>query len=438
MRGNKRMTMLAIVVLLAAGQSLAGGFNIYEAGAKATALGGAFTATADDGSAIFYNAAGLAFLEGSAIDLNLMPIVPGAEFTGARRPDGGHSTGETVDQTFPIPGLYYYQNTGDLAWGIGVYAPFGLGVEWADPESWVGRALSYDVDLATVYISPSIAWKVSESVAMSMGVDIAHTAITLNRYKVLPGNDMNGINAIDITIEGDSEFNFSPALGTLIKATDKLSFGAMYHHSKKMAIKEGTMTLTNIAEPGLAPSIDGLIASLGGPTHSGTTQLKLPHMLAIGAAYQFNDKLRGEIDMVHFGWSNFDELSLDFGNELLNETIIEAYEDVWQYRVGLTYELSKTLTGLAGYVKDETPQPVESMSPLLPDSSRNDWSFGLAWKASDKMTLTGTYMAVLFDERTNIIDGVQQAFDDEDLETNPGGSYDSVANIFGIGISYKF
>ena len=438
MQGTKRTTMLAIVVLLTAGQALAGGFNIYEAGAKATALGGAFTATADDGSAIFYNPAGLAFLEGSGFDLNLMPILPGAKFTGAQRPDGGHSTGKTVDQTFPIPGLYYYQNRGDLALGIGVYAPFGLGVEWDDPENWIGRALSYNVDLATVYVSPTIAWKINDQASLSMGVDIAHTSITLNKYKLLPGNAMDGINAIDITIEGDSEFNFTPSFGAMIKATDKWTFGAMYHHSKKMAIKEGTLTLTNTADPGLAPSVDGLIASLGGATHTGSTMLKLPHMLSLGTAYQFSERLRGEFDMVHFGWSTFSELALDFGNPLLNQTIEEAYKDVWQYRVGVTYQISPALTGLAGYVRDETPQPVESMSPLLPDSSRNDWSFGLAWQASEKLTFTGTFMAVLFEERTNIVDGEQQVFGPEDLETNPGGTYDSFANIFGIGVGYKF
>ena len=51
----------ALAVLLIAGSAWAGGFNIYEMGARATALGGAFTATADDASALFYNPAGLAF-----------------------------------------------------------------------------------------------------------------------------------------------------------------------------------------------------------------------------------------------------------------------------------------------------------------------------------------------------------------------------------------
>ena len=65
MRNRLLCSLTASALALAvAGGAFASGFNIYEAGTRATALGGAFTAWADDGSALFYNAAGLSFLEG--------------------------------------------------------------------------------------------------------------------------------------------------------------------------------------------------------------------------------------------------------------------------------------------------------------------------------------------------------------------------------------
>ncbi len=447
MEGIKRLLLLAgVLCLLGAGAAQGAGFNIYEAGARATALGGAFTATADDGSAIFYNPAGLAFLEGSALDLNLMPIIPAAEFTGAMPTDGSDpAQGKTADQTFPIPGAYYYQNLGDLTWGIGLYAPFGLGVKWDDPDNWVGRAVSYNVDLATVYVTPAVAWKVDEDVALSFGVDIAHTAIELNRRML---TDFGGNNAsydvVDVTIEGHSDFNFTPSAGALIKASDKLSFGVMYHGKKSMQIPEGTLTLENIAPAALEANVDALIAGLGGDEHTGSTELRLPHMLSLGASYSFTDQLRLEFNAVHFGWGHFDELALDFGNELLNETIPEAYEDVWQLRIGAEYKVNEDLLLMGGYVRDKSPQPVESMSPLLPDSNRDDFSFGVQYAVNDRITVTGCYMGVNFEERTNVVDGRQQVFPHEMEEyglgpyPNPAGSYDSYADIFGVGISYHF
>ncbi len=448
MEGTKRLLLFAgLICLLGTGAAFGGGFNIYEAGARATALGGAFTATADDASAIFYNPAGLAFLEGTGLDLNLMPIIPSAEFTGATPPDGGdHATGKTVDQSFPIPGIYFYKNTGELTYGLGLYAPFGLGVEWTDPDSWIGRQVSYDVDLATVYITPAIAWKVTEDVSLSFGVDIAHTTLELNRrmFSSALGNVIE-FDAVDVMIEGTSDFNFTPSAGAMIKASDKLTFGLMYHHQKTMQVEDGTLELTNIAPAAFAGNVDALITGLGGDTHSGSTELKLPHMLSLGAAYQLTEKARVEFDAVHFGWSHFDELSLDFGNEMLNSTIPEAYEDVWQLRFGAEYTVNDKMSVMGGYVRDKSPQPVESMSPLLPDASRDDFSFGIQYQLSDKLILTATYMGVNFEERTNVgADGRQIVFAEEEEEhgtgpyPNPAGTYDSYADIFGVGISYRF
>ena len=61
MRLLTRLSLLIPATILAVGGVAFGsGFSIFEQGAKATAMGGAFVATADDPSAIFYNVAGIA------------------------------------------------------------------------------------------------------------------------------------------------------------------------------------------------------------------------------------------------------------------------------------------------------------------------------------------------------------------------------------------
>ena len=66
MRGWK-MVSVVLVLLFTASTSFAAGFRIPEAGAKAMGMGFAFTAQADDPSAIYFNPAGLTQLKGNNI-----------------------------------------------------------------------------------------------------------------------------------------------------------------------------------------------------------------------------------------------------------------------------------------------------------------------------------------------------------------------------------
>ena len=438
MEGMKRATLLAAAVLTAAtGTAFASGFNIYEAGARATALGGAFTATADDGSALFYNSAGIAFLPGTTIDLNLMPVVPSSKFTGAVPPSPA-AAGETVDQSFPIPGLYFTQNAGGpLTFGLGVAAPFGLGVEWDDPENWIGRRSSYDVDLATIYVMPAVALRVGERAAVSFGVDVAWSEIELNRYSAIEfGIPADLVDVIDSKLEGTSDLNVTPQFGALVHVSDALSLGFMFHAPKTLKFPDGDATLVNVAPDvsTLRATIDAQIAAIGGAEQKVSTKVKLPGFYSLGVAYQLTGRARLEFDAVRFGWSHFNKLVLDFEsptNE--DQTIEENYKDIWQLRLGLDVDVSERLKAMFGYIHDNSPQPVESISPLLPDADREDISVGLQYRF-DRLRLTASYMAVLFHDRTNVIDGQVRRYD----ASTPAGSYDSHADIFGIGVGYDF
>ena len=59
LRGGAIVGLCALA--LAAGPVTGAGFSIFEQGSKAMGTAGAFTALADDGSAMFHNAAGIAF-----------------------------------------------------------------------------------------------------------------------------------------------------------------------------------------------------------------------------------------------------------------------------------------------------------------------------------------------------------------------------------------
>jgi len=231
----------------------------------------------------------------------------------------------------------------------------------------------------------------------------------------------------------------------MYRPDEKLSFGVMYHHEKTLNFEGGTGVLANVAtgdvNPNLPATIDAMLDSWGGTDYELSTELGLPHILALGISYQMSDKLRGEFNAVHWSWSNFDELNLQFDPDTsgrLSTVIPEAYEDVWQWRAGLEYLVSDQLTAMVGYVRDTSPQPTASVGPLLPDADRNDFSCGIQF-TKDQMKVTASYMAVLFEERSTIEDGMVTTFPGEGpSRIYEAGTYSSVANIFGIGFGYSF
>jgi len=369
------------------------------------------------------------------IDANLMPIVPSTRFT-ASTSVSDPATGETVKQSFPIPGLYGARGTErGLAWGLGVYAPFGLGVEWQDRETWVGRQASYNVDLATIYATPVVAWRFNDRYAVAVGADIGWSRIKLSRYTAIEfGGDSELTNVINADLEGDSNIDVTPCAGVMARPLPRLSLGVMYHHQKALQFEDQDALLTNVAPPVLSATIDAQLAALGGGEHTVSTELCLPWILSFGVAYQFSDRVRGEFDLVRFGWSEFEQLALTFDNPALDQVIEEQYQDVWQLRFGLDLKVSDRVGAMFGYCHDNSPQPYESISPLLPDANREDFSCGVQVRAAPGWKLTGSYMAVMFHERSNVVDGEILRFS----TTLPAGSYDSIAHIFGLSVGYAF
>src|SRR5665647_2868240 len=92
MRGWKMLQVL-LVLLFTASTSFAAGFRLPEAGAKAMGMGFAFTAQADDPSAIYFNPAGLTQLKGQNVMVGVTYV----------RENGGEFTGTTpVDNTLSL------------------------------------------------------------------------------------------------------------------------------------------------------------------------------------------------------------------------------------------------------------------------------------------------------------------------------------------------
>jgi long-chain fatty acid transport protein len=401
----------------------AGGFNIYEMGARATALGGAFTATADDGSAIFYNPAGLSWLnQGWHASGNLALIRPTSKYA---RADGltsqaypGSPTAETKDRTFPPAGAYLsYRANAKWAFGLGFFTPFGLGVDWDQADTFAGRKLATNSEIQGYYISPVVSFRPNEEFALAAGFHAVITHLTLQR--ILVGGTNLDTNLGDIELSGSSDIAYAPAFALMVRPREDLSFGVNF--------KGGVTNKFDQQDASLSNRFDQSVT-----TDKVSGELDYPSILSFGARYQATERLAVMLDYVWMDWSVFDEVKLTFSEGNFPTTVLEEkYDDGDQWRMGAEYQYSPSLSFMVGYVRDHTPQPRFSMSPLLPDADRNDYSLGITYRRSGYEFTVG-YMLVDFNERSTVENGQGTNLDGFD------GTYDSIAHIPTFGVSKSF
>jgi long-chain fatty acid transport protein len=428
MMRKRTLVLLAAMLLAFAPAARSAGFLIYEHGAAAMAMGGAFTAVANNASAIWHNPAGLAWLEGTQILGGVTFIVPVGSVT---MPNLGPLTFNQVNQVFTPPNIYITHKFSDrVTAGIGFMAPFGLGTKWPNEDfSFPLQYLGYQNDMKTFFINPAVAVKLTDELAVAAGVSYITSTLTLDLVQII--SPLEGVDLFVPTgmkSSGDS-FNFN--VGLLYKGKG-FSLGASYR--SRFNIKyTGDVTLDNVFVPGAyQPYV---------PT-SGTveTTFKFPDILTAGVAINLSPKLLWSVDFHTYFWKRFDSYTADitfpdpYGSATL--TAPQNWKNSHCYRTGFEYLASDALTLRLGGFYDETPQPLETMDPNLPDANRFAFTGGIGYKIG-KLTLDVAYHFEHFMTRTSehgyfLTGGIP-------VDPNPAaGTYKTQAHLIGINLGYKF
>jgi len=110
------------------------------------------------------------------------------------------------------------------------------------------------------------------------------------------------------------------------------------------------------------------------------TTIDYPDQASLGLAFGLTRNLLLETDVNYTGWSEFKDVPIDFtggaGNSLPDTTIVEKWKNAYSYRAGLRWTTSDSSQWRFGLVYDQTPQPTEGVSPLLPDADRTGYCIG--------------------------------------------------------------
>ena len=422
------MTVTALALALAV-PAFGAGFSIFEQGAKASGMAGAFVATADDPSAIFYNPAGIAQQRRLAAYAGATFINFSNEFTGD--PNSPYTSGTEAKydrHTFVPPNTYAILPIGEnLTVGFGAYSAWGLRTDWADP--WVGRFVSRDADLKTMSFQPTVAWQTSDGrFAVGGGVEYRRARVILNQNIPLPfPNPFTG-RITDIgnaRLASDYGDDLGYNVGILFKASDRFRFGASYRTEMDIDL-EGEADFTQISTGNT--QLDAIVAQTFPQDDQISTTLPFPAIAAIGVAFSPTDRWDLEFDVTHMTWSRFEALDVEFVNQPARSFVREQnWNDSSAFRLGANYEATADWDVRLGAVYDNNPQPVESVSPLLPDADRIGVTFGAGFHRGPWIVDAAAFVLHFKDRST-------EGRNAEGFE----GTYETNAMLWSINLGYRF
>ena len=432
MRRGIAYALAAVLSLALVGGVLASGVALTGVGARATALGGAYRGLATDWSAMYWNPAGLVQLSGFQVGGSFEFIHPVAKFKAAPwvTPLGDTTRfsafrdGEVENKprTFFVPaGGFVYSNE-KFAFGLAVFAPFGLGATWdlMDTQSFnpAYPEYEYDDDLQMIDVHPTVAVALNDWLSVGAGLSIMFNKIMIRKPAFIPNpyysdelslivklthmRDKGLLSApythllVDTKLEGDG-VGLGGNFGVMLKPTENLSIGFSARFYQDATIKghvNGTAYFPSDSSTNKAiqlfvkPQLDDKLAK-GEITESeyfavlnaysgqtavvydnvgATATMPLPSNIGFGIAYTGipNTVLTFDVDWTKWSAWNVIDISLDNGDK---SALKEMWRDCMRVGGGIEHNFGSFVLRGSYYTEPEAP-PATTLTPTIPDISR--------------------------------------------------------------------
>ena len=390
-----RITSFFFLMVIMLGKLGAVGYRLPNQDPEAIARGDAFAATADNPSAIYYNPAGITQLEGQQISIGIYAVSAGQTYTS---PSGVQTKADSSLQ--PVPQFYYTCTLTNvpISFGLGVYVPYGLSLDWGDNTQF--NSLGESGKILYLCINPVVAWRVNQTLSIGIGPTINYSQANLDRAIGLSPGDQFRIN-------GDgTAFGFNA--GILWQPHPMWSFGVNYRSATTVDYQG-----TSRAYPYF-------------PRVSSSASIKYPQFVIGGISFRPTTNWNFEFDLDWTEWSSVQQIvfkNTSFGNVPL----ILDYNSSFIYEFGVTRQLGSGYFASVGYVYSENSSPSQSFSPLVPDANLQLGSIGFGHHGQ-RWDWAIAYHFAYNGGRTISNDSNPQA----------DGTYKTFNNAFNVSTTFKF
>ena len=443
-----KLTLAAAITAAFASQAHAGGYQINEQSVSGQGYGHAGrSSNIHDATIVYGNPAGMSFLDRAQItaggtflsvntDLSNVEanrtldsgVARGGAPNGTQIPVGsipGGNDGDMVPGTL-IPFAFYAHPVNEqLAFGFGVYAPFGSKTEYED--DFQGRYFGNYTEVKVVSAQPTVSYRFNDQWSVGAGVSYNRVEGELRR-QIPSGASYDPAADVDLRVDGDDEA-WGYNLGVIYRPVSETTLGLTYR-SKVDYELQGDFSATD---------------PLGNVLRSDSANLDLttPETVNFSLTQQMTDRLKLMFGASWVRWSHFNEIRVvnDQGAPITDE--LQNYSNAWAFATGGEYQLTKTLALRAGVSLDFTPTSDEERSVRIPSDDRRIFSLGAGWSPTPDLTVDVAY-SYLTERSTS----VEQDRDDLLASAATGGvpvggatysaDYKNEAHGFGAQLTYRF
>lgn len=402
-----------------AGSAWGAGFQLYtEGSAEALGQAGAISGRDDLASLAWYNPAALAGTQQTQLQAGTVLVQIRTDFKSSLSPAFNESM---ADDWRVIPHFYYVQPMGaDLTAQLSVNAPYGLITEW--PDDWAGNLAAVYSEFSTIYITPSLAFRMNDRFSVAAGFNLVYADAELSASR-----DFSAVGGPDFglrTVEGD-DVGFGCTASVHGRAGEDWSAGARFQSRVKLKLN-GTVDLQSNPVPPNDTSFPGSAA------------VELPASVNAGLVNRSIDRLQLGVDVVWTEWSTYEDLTYRFGQgypqvpgAMSNpEVNPKRWDNVWSLRLGGEYDLADAWVLRAGYIWDQSPVGSATRAPELPGSDRQMIMAGVGWRMNSlRIDLAYSYLwAEEVRTGSEVVDKVPIL----------AGRYDTVTHLVGLSVGVHF
>ena len=347
--------------------------------ARSNGLGGAFTAIADDPSAVHHNPAGLSFIAGNMALVNLEVASATREYSPEFADDtcAGDNAGaefcrvqRTKRNVSPAPtlGIVFRPDVDGapsrLTLGMAAYTYFGGLAIFGGFEDTSIPALEKTTTFA-VEIAPGFSYEVNDHLSIGATLRVNLGFIDL-RTRAKP---------IDAELDG-SGVGLGGNLGLRLRPNEHWSIGVVYRSGVSIDVSgEGTFD-----------------AGTGARDADYDFNQQWPQSAGLGVAYRASDEFLVSAQFDWFDWSRLNSFQFEFpGGELPTQTVLLDWTDNVIVRLGAEWWVSDRVAVRAGAGFDSQTFPEHTTERSFVDTDAFFGAAGLSVRLAEGWTLDASF-----------------------------------------------